>query len=146
MMLVPVLLAMFLFFVLIGWASRQPLFQRGEWRIGLGFLGIGVLFTGLIFGAKQEYLPAAGMLAAAAVMIALARKRRSGPRLRPASAPVGRLSDSQARDILGVDANAGPQEIQAAYYRLIRMVHPDAGGSGGLAAQLNTARDTLLKA
>jgi DnaJ-class molecular chaperone len=43
-----------------------------------------------------------------------------------------------------VAAGAGPDEIQAAYVRLMRAVHPDAGGTSGLAAQLNAARDRLL--
>ncbi|HET6970801.1 MAG TPA: molecular chaperone DnaJ, partial [Phenylobacterium sp.] len=33
---------------------------------------------------------------------------------------------------------------QAAYARLIRAVHPDKGGTAGLAAQLNAARDRML--
>jgi len=51
----------------------------------------------------------------------------------------------EAREILGVAANATRAEIQAAYGRLIRAVHPDAGGTSGLAARLNAARDRLLK-
>ena len=47
--------------------------------------------------------------------------------------------------ILGVGPDASREEIQAAYARLIRAVHPDAGGTSGLAARLNAARDTLLK-
>ena len=55
------------------------------------------------------------------------------------------MSLSEARAILGVDEAAGAEEIRAAYARLIRRAHPDAGGSAGLAAQLNAARDRLLK-
>jgi curved DNA-binding protein CbpA len=36
------------------------------------------------------------------------------------------------------------QEIRAAYKRIIRAVHPDAGGSNYLAMSVNAARDTLL--
>ena len=42
-------------------------------------------------------------------------------------------------------ADATAEEIQAAYMRLMRSVHPDKGGTSGLAAQLNAARDRLLK-
>lgn len=52
---------------------------------------------------------------------------------------------TQARSILGVGERAGPAEIEAAYRRLIRRAHPDQGGSTGLAAELNAARDLLLK-
>jgi curved DNA-binding protein CbpA len=55
------------------------------------------------------------------------------------------MSAAEARRILGVGEGATPQEIQAAYSRLMRAVHPDKGGTAGLAAQLNAARDRLLK-
>ena len=35
--------------------------------------------------------------------------------------------------------------FEAAYNRLMRMAHPDKGGTSGLAAQLNAARDRLLE-
>ena len=35
--------------------------------------------------------------------------------------------------------------VLAAYVRLMQRAHPDAGGSKGLAAQRNAARDVLLK-
>lgn len=55
------------------------------------------------------------------------------------------ISDAEARQILGVAAEATPAEIQAAYRRLIQRLHPDHGGSAYLAAQLNQARDVLLR-
>ena len=50
-----------------------------------------------------------------------------------------------AASILGVSPQASDEEVQAAYLRLIRRVHPDAGGAEGLAAQLNAARDVMAK-
>ena len=55
------------------------------------------------------------------------------------------MSASEARSILGVGPEATTADIQAAYLRLIQRVHPDRGGAAGLAAQLNAARDRLLK-
>ena len=54
------------------------------------------------------------------------------------------MSLSEARSVLGVGEDATPAEIRAAYTRLMRMAHPDKGGTAGLAAQLNAARDRLL--
>ncbi|MDB5464608.1 MAG: molecular chaperone DnaJ, partial [Phenylobacterium sp.] len=51
----------------------------------------------------------------------------------------------EARSMLGVGGDATPEEIQAAYTRLMRLAHPDKGGTTGLATQLNAARDRLLK-
>lgn len=56
------------------------------------------------------------------------------------------ISDTdKARRMLGVGAGATREEIIAAHRRLVAKVHPDAGGSEGLAAELNAARDTLLR-
>ncbi|MFO1154289.1 MAG: hypothetical protein U1E42_11605 [Rhodospirillales bacterium] len=56
----------------------------------------------------------------------------------------GPMTAEQARRILGLDAGASEDDIRAAYHRLIALVHPDRGGSGFLAAQVNRARDILL--
>jgi DnaJ-class molecular chaperone len=55
------------------------------------------------------------------------------------------MSEQEARGLLGVSEGATPEEIQTAYVRLMRRVHPDAGGAPGLAERLNAARDRLLK-
>jgi len=54
------------------------------------------------------------------------------------------LDAAEARAILGVGANAGPEAIRAAHRRLIAAVHPDRGGSAELARRINLARDVLL--
>lgn len=59
--------------------------------------------------------------------------------------PRGTLTPEDAAKLLGVDANADANAILEAHKRLIAKVHPDAGGSAELAAQVNLARDTLLK-
>ncbi len=56
----------------------------------------------------------------------------------------GTMTAEQARRILGLEAGANEDDIRAAYHRLIAIVHPDRGGSGFLAAQVNRARDILL--
>ena len=52
---------------------------------------------------------------------------------------------ARARKLLGVGPSASRDEIVAAHRRLVTRVHPDAGGTEGLAAELNAARDVLLK-
>ncbi len=46
-------------------------------------------------------------------------------------------------EILGVGADAGEDEIKAAYKRLIQQVHPDKGGSEALFRKVNEAYKTL---
>jgi len=55
----------------------------------------------------------------------------------------GKLSVEQALEVLGLKAGATKQQINAAYNRLMKQVHPDVGGSDFFAKQLNAARAVL---
>lgn len=54
------------------------------------------------------------------------------------------LSVVEAERVLDVSPRASRAEILDAHRRLIRRVHPDAGGSSDLAHRVNAARDILL--
>jgi hypothetical protein len=58
----------------------------------------------------------------------------------------GPMSRAEALAVLGLAEGATEEEIRAAHRRLMRGAHPDRGGSDWLAARLNEARDTLLRA
>ena len=58
----------------------------------------------------------------------------SGSRMRP----------SEARELLNLHVGATADEIRAAHRQMIARVHPDKGGSAGLATRVNAARDALL--
>lgn len=57
----------------------------------------------------------------------------------------GSSTEQRALAILGLQAGASREEILSAYRNLARKVHPDQGGSTYLTAEINWARDTLLK-
>ena len=89
-------------------------------------------------------------LALVAVSLYLARRSRAPAPVRagyvPRSPPVLAPSDMSRREaceILGVGESASRAEVEAAYRRLMMRAHPDHGGSAGLAAKLNAARDVL---
>jgi hypothetical protein len=128
-----------LLFILSGRATRA---LKGDgWRIGAGAAAI-VAFAGAAYaGIRGAWEPAVVLLVLGLWTAMTARQR---PVVRRVRENAGEPSLAEARSILGVGPQATRAEIQAAYARLIRLAHPDKGGTAGLAAQLNAARDRLL--
>jgi hypothetical protein len=120
--------------------GKVPILKRREWRILTAAMAL-VAFTAATFvGVRGSWGAAIVLVVVGLWLAASARKTNAAP----AAPPTARMGDGEARRILGVGPNATRQEIQAAYTRLMRAVHPDKGGTAGLAAQLNAARDRLL--
>lgn len=121
-------------------SGGKPVFKRSEWRLASGAFALAAFTAAAYVGVRGEW-----WIALALVMLGLwlaVSARRTGLAAGPSRG--GRMSLDEARSILGVTPDATPEEIQAAYTRLMRMAHPDKGGTTGLAAQLNAARDRLL--
>ncbi len=57
----------------------------------------------------------------------------------------GSMDRATACSILNISPNATEQEIKEAHRALMNKLHPDHGGSSYLAAQLNLAKEVLLK-
>ena len=53
------------------------------------------------------------------------------------------MADSNYYEILGLQPSATVEEIRAAYFDLVKHVHPDAGGNEALFRQVNVAYETL---
>ena len=118
---------------------------RGAWRPGAGMLALGTLAGAAFFGVEGKW-PVAGVLALVGFSLLSSVRRTAKVRhAPPPSPPAIRMGVIEAASILGVSPDAAEPEIQAAYHRLIKRAHPDQGGTAGLAAQLNAARDTMLK-
>ena len=55
------------------------------------------------------------------------------------------MTYEEALEVLNLSASATKKEIIEAHKRLMQRIHPDRGGSSYLAAQINCAKDVLLK-
>ena len=130
-------LALFLFA-----GGRRFAFKRREWRFLSASLAL-IAFTTAAWTGIRGMWGATLALLVLGLWLSLSTRRAGAPSAAQPAAP--RMSAEDARRILGVEPGATRQEIQAAYTRLMRMAHPDHGGTAGLAAQLNAARDCLLK-
>jgi DnaJ-domain-containing protein 1 len=111
---------------------------RGHWRVSATILAAVLLGGAAVAGSRGAWVTA-GALAVAGLWLTIASRRRDF-----APCQTG-MNAAEARALLGVSADATPDQINAAWRRLMARAHPDQGGTEGLAAKLNAARDRLLK-
>ena len=111
---------------------------RGHWRVAATLFSAVLIAGAVLLAARGSWLPAAALAGAGAWLTLSSRQRAPAPRTEA-------MSPAEARSLLGVPADATPEEINTAWKRLMGRAHPDQGGTEGLASRLNAARDRLLK-
>src|SRR5690349_6537122 len=125
--------------VWLGRGGDLVLKQRG-WRITSGAFALAALAGAALLAFREAFIPAGGLLLLSLWLAVAARRNSPAPAAPPPPRPrASRMSLDEARSILGVGEDATPAQVRAAHKRLIRMAHPDKGGTSGLAAQLNAA-------
>lgn len=122
--------------VRLGRQGERP--QRGHWRVAATLFSAVMLGAGALLAFKGAWLFAAGLIGAGLWLTVASRQRTVPPRGET-------MSEAEARSVLGVSAEAAPEAVQAAWRKLMARAHPDQGGTEGLAARVNAARDRLLK-
>lgn len=143
MLLIGLGLAAIALWALVRLGKQTEKARRGHWRISATILG-GTCFAGAVLCiAKGSYILGAALCAAGLYLVLQSRIRTASPKPAPRSSGTT-MSKAEARSILGVGENASREDIQAAWKRLMARTHPDQGGSEGLAARVNAARDRLL--
>ena len=111
---------------------------QGHWRVTATLFSAVLIAGAVLLAARGAWLPAAALAGAGLWLTLSSRQRSTAPRSEAMSA-------AEARSLLGVSAEATPQQINVAWKRLMARAHPDQGGTEGLASRLNAARDRLLK-
>jgi len=109
-----------------------------------------VICIALFFMAVTGRLPGALALLAALWPLGMGFKRYRQERTQngtetPQGASAGAMSHAEALDILGLPEGASREDIEQAYKRLVKKLHPDQKGSAGLTKKLNEARKVLLQ-
>lgn len=111
---------------------------RGHWRITATLFSAVMIGGGVLALSKGGWLFGLGLIGAGLWLTLASRQRTVAPRAEG-------MTDKEARSLLGVSSSATRAEINTAWKRLMARAHPDQGGTQGLAARLNAARDHLLK-
>ena len=122
--------------VRLGRQTEGP--RRGHWRVAATLLSAVLLAGGALAASRGAWLPAAALLGTGLWLV-------MSSRIRAVAARTEVMSAAEARSLLGVSPDATPEQIQAAWRRLMARAHPDQGGTEGLASRLNAARDRLRK-
>jgi hypothetical protein len=111
---------------------------RGHWRVTATLFSAVMFAGGLLALFKGSWVLGGGLVAASLWLTVASRQRAVAPRAEG-------MTDGEARAILGVSADASKAQINAAWKKVMARAHPDQGGTQGLAARVNAARDHLLK-
>jgi DnaJ homolog subfamily C member 19 len=116
----------------------------GIWFVAIGGL---LLATLLFFTGRGGTAIAALVMLGPLVWSWLKEAERPAARRGRAAAAKpggGPMSVDEAYSVLGLQPGADADAIRDAHRRLMRMAHPDTGGSDWLATRINQARDVLL--
>ena len=141
----------------LSWYNRASKEERNKSLVSILLYGCAAVLLVLVVTGRIPWLFA--MLSAATPWInrALSMKMMwnrfnqnnsstQGSQSQSAPPPAGvvKMTTSEALQVLGLKPGATESEIVLAHKKLIQKIHPDKGGSGYLASQINQAKDTLL--
>ncbi|CAN5284441.1 molecular chaperone DnaJ [soil metagenome] len=132
---------------LLLWSQKaKPILKFPQWRISSAVLATGA-FAAAFFMAMEKQVTVAIVLMVVGLWLAASARFPRAAQAQPSASPAapGPMTMSDAYAILDLKPGCTREDVQEAYLRLMKVVHPDRGGGAGLATKLNAARDKLLK-
>lgn len=123
-------------------ASVASIKSLSAWIAALG--GISLMCLLLLTGRGAAAL--SGLLLAGPLIWNWWQQHARAAPSRPPPPPrrAGPMSRTEALEVLGLTDPVSDSDVRAAWVRLMRVAHPDGGGSDWLAARVNQAKDVLL--
>jgi hypothetical protein len=103
----------------------------------------GLSLVGMLFLTGKGPAALSGLVLAGPLVWRFWKENRS--RAVPGVSFGGRMGRKEALAVLGLVEGASESDIRAAWVRLMRVVHPDSGGTDWLASRVNQAKDVLLR-
>jgi DnaJ family protein C protein 19 len=126
-------------------ASVAAIYTLFKWTAAFG----GIALTLLLFLSGRGPQALAGLVLVGPLLWRRWQQHGSGFTSTGGAPPPRRqgsaMSQAEAYEVLGLKPGADADAIHAAHRRLMRMAHPDTGGSDWLASRINQARDVLLR-
>lgn len=155
-----------------GWFTRMQKTPGQASRVRTDFLDMeldhdsgamrGTILSGRRMGASLDELKLSSLLElltevdgdSRALLAAYLDRREPGWRERAnggaaagqgAAWRAGKMTEEEAYQVLGLELGASAEAIAQAHRTLMKKLHPDQGGSTYLAAQINAAKEVLLR-
>jgi DnaJ family protein C protein 19 len=124
-------------------AQVKTIKSFGIWVVAIG----GLLLATLLLFTGRGGAAVAALVMLGPLLWSWIKQEKPLPRRAQARPTAGRdgMTREEAWAVLGLQPGASAEAIRAAHVRLMRMAHPDAGGSDWLATRINQARDVLLR-
>ncbi len=112
------------------------------WVVALGGLALGTM---LLLTGRGATAVAAAVFLGPLAWTWWKEAQGKPSKTRPDQIKRGKMGRAEALEVLGLTDPVSDADVRAAWVQLMRVAHPDGGGSHGLAARVNQARDVLLK-
>ena len=125
--------------------DKRPILKHAQWRVASAVVAVLAFAGAALLSLRGDWPVAIVLLVVGLWTAASARHPRATRAKAEAPAVSEAISVSEAYAILDLKPGCTREDVQAAYQRLMKVVHPDRGGGEGLASKLNAARDRLLK-